>query len=81
MLEYFLERCPKDYAKRYFQKVGLLHIVLELRGQIYQTPFYADCTLKNQENSHEIYFSVDNSCSFKVTSKSNISKQIYKEDK
>ena len=77
MLEYFLQRCPKDCAKKPLQRVDLLHIIeLRLRGQNNKTPFYADCILKYRENHHKIYSSVDNSCNFKAISKSNISKQI-----
>ena len=81
MLERFLQRCPKGFTKRSLQRVDLLRIELELRWLNYQTPFYADCVLKYWENFHKIYFSVDNSCNFKAISKSNISEQIYKEEK
>ena len=78
MLEYFVQRCPKDCTRQSPQKVNLLHIQLKLRGLNYQTPFYAYCILKCQENRYKIYFSVDNSCNFKVIPKSNILKQVYK---
>jgi hypothetical protein len=80
MLECFLQRCPKYCTKRFFQRVVDLihHIELELQDINYQTPFCADCILKYPENCHKTYLSVNNSCNFKVISKSNISKQIYK---
>ena len=81
LLEYFLQRYPEDCTEKVLQRVVLLHIELELRDLNYQTPFYADCIIKYEENCHKIYFSVDNSCNFKAISKSNISKQIYKEKK
>jgi hypothetical protein len=81
MLEYFSQRYPTDCTKKILQKVGSPVIELELRGPNYQTPFYADCILKYQENCHKIYFSADNSCNFKAISKSNILKQIYKGEK
>jgi hypothetical protein len=52
MLERFLQRCPKDCAKNFLQRVDLLHFELELRGLNYQTPFYADCILKYREKLH-----------------------------
>ena len=73
MLEYFLQRSPEDCTD-----LLLLHIELELLGLNYGTPLHAVCILKYPENCHKIYFSVDNSCSFKAISKSNILKQIYK---
>ena len=63
------------------QKTNLLHIRLKLRDLNYQTPFYADCILKYQENCHKIHISVDNSCNFEVISKSSILTQIYKGEK
>jgi hypothetical protein len=81
MLEYFLQRCPKDCTKKFLLRIDLLHIELELRDLNYQTPFYAGCTLKYREDCHKIYFLVDNSCNFEAISKSNISKQIYKGEK
>ena len=78
MLEYFLQCCPKDSTKKFLLRVDSLHIELALLELNYETPFYADCILKYQENRHKIYFSVDNFCNFKVISKSNILKQIYK---
>ena len=82
MLGYVLRYyCPKDCNKKILQGVDLLHIELGLRGLNYQTPFYIDCVLKYQENCHKIHFSVDSSCNFKVILKSNISKQIHKEEK
>ena len=81
MLEYFLQRCPKDRSKISVQKVYLLHIKFELRDLNYQTPLYAGCIWKYQENSHKIYFLVDSSCIFKAISKRNILKQRYKEEK
>jgi hypothetical protein len=81
MLEYFLQRCPKDCTRKPLQRTSLLHIRLKLRDLNYQTPFYADCTLKYQENCHKIHFSVDNSCYFEVILKSNILKQIDKKEK
>jgi hypothetical protein len=81
MLEYFLQRYPKDCNKKFLERVDLLQIVLELRSQNYQTPFYADFILRYQENHHENYFLVDNSCNFNAISKSNILKQIYKGEK
>jgi hypothetical protein len=80
-VEYFLQRCPKDCTINPLQRANLLHIKLELRGLNYQTPFYANCTLKYKKNYHKIYLSVDNSCNFEVISKSNILKQIYKKEK
>jgi hypothetical protein len=78
MLEYFLQRRPKKYCnKKSLQRVDfLLHIKLKLRGLNYQTPFYADCTLKYPENRYKIYLLVDNSCNFKAISESKILKQI-----
>ena len=81
MLEYFLQRWPKDCTKTPLQRTNLLYIRLELLGLNYQTPSYADCTLKYRENWPKIYFLVDNSCNFEVISKSNILKQIYKKEK
>jgi hypothetical protein len=81
MLEYFLQRCPKDCTRKPLQRTNLLHIRLELRDLNYQTPFYADCILKCPENYHKIYFLVDNSCNFKAISKSDILKQIQKGEK
>jgi hypothetical protein len=85
MLEYFLQRCPNDYSTRKpIQRTDLLHIRLKLRDLNYQTPRYADCTLKYQKKKkkyHKIYFLVNKSCNFEVISKSNILKQIYKEEK
>jgi hypothetical protein len=81
MLEFFLQRCcPKSCSKTSVQRVDLLHIEFKLRSLNYQTPFYAGCILKYQENYYKIHFSVDNSCNFITISKSNISKQINKED-
>ena len=80
-LEYFLQRRPKDCTKKFLQRVDLLQIELELLGLNYQTPFYADCILKYRENRYKFHFSVDISCNFKVISKSNILKQIYKGEK
>ena len=80
MLEYFLQRCPKDCTRRPLQGTNLLHTRLVLRDLNYQTPFYVDCTLKYQKNHHKIYFSVGNFCNFEVISKSNILKQIYKKE-
>ena len=80
-MEYFLQRCVEDYIEKFLQGVDLLHIELELRRLNYETPFYADCTLKNWEDCYKIHFLVDNSCNFKVISKSNILKQIYKKEK
>ena len=81
-LKYFLLRCRKGRTKKkLLQRADLLHIELKLLGQNYQTPFYADCIIKYRENLHKICFSVDSSCNFKVISKSNISKQIYEEEK
>ena len=34
MLGHFLQRSPKDYTKKFLQRVDLLHIVLKLRGLI-----------------------------------------------
>jgi hypothetical protein len=82
MLEYFLQRCPKDCTRKPLQRTNLLHISyirLKLRDLNYQTPSYADCNLKYQENHDKIYFLVDNSCNFIAILKSNISKQMYKE--
>jgi hypothetical protein len=81
MLEYFLQRCSKDCTRKPLQRTILLHLRLELRDLNYQTPFYADCTLKCQKNYHKIYVLVDNSCNVEVISKSNILKQIYKKGK
>jgi hypothetical protein len=82
MLEYFLQRCPNDYCTRKpLRRTNLLYIRLELRDLNYQTPFYADCTLKYQNNYHRIYFLVDNSCNVEVISKSDTLKQIYKKEK
>ena len=84
MLEYFLQRCRKGCAKKKsLQRVDLLlHIKHKLRWCLnYQTPFYADYILKYRKNCHKIYFSVDNYCNFKATSKSDIAKQKYKEAK
>ena len=82
MLEYFLKRCSKDCTKKNsLQRAELLQIELKLRDLNYQTPFYADCTLKYRKNCYKISFSVDNSCNFTVISKSNILKQIYKNEK
>ena len=78
MLEYFLQRYLKDCTWKPLQRTNLLHIRLKLRDLNYQTPFYAECTLKYPENYHKIYFLVDNSCNFKAILKSNILKQIYK---
>ena len=39
ILEYFLQRCPKDCTKISLQRLDLLHIELELQGLNYQTPF------------------------------------------
>ena len=46
MLEYFLQRCPKDCTEKFLQRADLLHIELELRGLNYKTPFYAEFILK-----------------------------------
>jgi hypothetical protein len=81
MLEYCLQRCPKDCGKKLLQRVDLLHIELELRSLNYKTPFYVDCILKYRKNRNKTYFSVNNFCNFKAISKSNISKQIYKGEK
>jgi hypothetical protein len=81
MLEYILQRCPKDCTRKPLQRANLLHIRLELRDLNYQTPFYAECTLKYQKNYYKIYFLVDNFCNFEVVSNSNILKQIYKKEK
>ena len=76
MLEYFLQTCPEDLTKKIPSKIRFTaYIELELGGLNYQTPFYADCILKYQENCYKIHISVDNSCNFKVISKSNIPKQ------
>ena len=56
MLEYFLQRCPKDCTRNPLQSTNLLHIRLELRDLNYQTPFYADCTLKYQKKLLQILF-------------------------
>jgi hypothetical protein len=76
MLEYFLQCCPKDCTRKPLRRTNLLYIKFKLRGLNYQTPFYADCTVKYQKNYHKIYFLVDNSCNSEVISKSNILKQI-----
>jgi hypothetical protein len=81
MLEYFLQCCFKGSTKKSLQRVDLLHIELESRDRNYKTPFYADCILKYPENHHKTYISIDNSCNFKAISKSDILKQIYKEEK
>jgi hypothetical protein len=77
MLEYFLQRCPKDCTRKPLQRTNLLYIRLKLRDLNYETPFYADYTLKYHRNYQKNYFLVDNSCNFKAISKSNILKQIY----
>jgi hypothetical protein len=82
LLEHCLQRYPpKGCTKKNLQKVNLLQIKLELRGLNYHTPFYADCILKCLENRYKIYFFTNNFYNFNVTSKSNISKQIYKGEK
>jgi hypothetical protein len=78
ILEYFLQRCPKDCTRKPLQRTNLLYIRLELLGLNYQTLFYADYTLKYQKNYHKIYLLIDNSCNFEVISKSSILKQIYR---
>jgi hypothetical protein len=78
LLEYFLQCYFKNCTKKVLQRVDLLHTELQLWGLNYQTPFYADCILRYRENCYKIHFSVDNCCNFKVISKSDILKQIYK---
>ena len=57
MIEYFLQRCPKDCTKKSLQKVDLLHIELKLRDLNCQTPFYADYISKyHRENCYKNYF-------------------------
>ena len=50
MLEYFVQRCPKDCTKKILQRANFLHIELKLGGQNDQTPFYADCILNTEKN-------------------------------
>jgi hypothetical protein len=72
MLNYFLQRCPKDCTKKPLQRVDLLHIELKLRVLNYKTPVYADCILKYRESCYKFFLLIDNSCYFKAISKSNI---------
>ena len=81
MLEYFLQRFPKDCTKNPLQRTNLLHIRLKLRGLNYQTPFYGIVPENTKNNYQKIYFLVDNSCNFEAISKSNILKQKYKKEK
>ena len=83
VLEYFLQRYPKDCTRNPLQRTNLLNLRLKLRDMNYQTPFHGDCTLKypKKKNYHRIYILANNSWNFEAISKSDILKQIYKKGK
>jgi hypothetical protein len=80
MLEYVLQRYPKDYTKKIPSNCRSTTQQACITGPEVLNSVYADYILKYFENCCKIYFSVDNSCNFEANSKSNISKQTYKGD-
>jgi hypothetical protein len=78
MLEYVLQRYPKDYTKKISSNYRSTTQQACSTGHKVLNSVYADCILKYLENCCKIYFSVDNSWNFKAIPKSNISKKIYK---
>jgi hypothetical protein len=81
MLEYFLQRCPKDCTRKPPSKNKFTTYQAQITGPELSNSVYADYNIKYQENCHKIHFSVDNSCNSKAISTSNTLKQIYKGEK